>query len=85
MSYITYPEDVKNKIALVKDYPLVTLDYNVNGTGFVLVKYKDRKYFQKCLSRDEMKMKSQDLANHIINMTESYFNGWGAKKGLPRT
>jgi hypothetical protein len=82
MSYITYTTEVKNNIAEIKTYPLVNFDINVDGTACLLVRYSDGKYYQEKVSRDDMKKQSKDLAKHIVNKVESYFNGWGAKNGL---
>jgi antitoxin component HigA of HigAB toxin-antitoxin module len=84
MSYVTHTEKVKNAIAEVKDYPLVNLEINVNGSACLLVKYKDGKYYEQCLPREEMKQSVEVLSNLIVNRVESYFNGWGAKQGFKR-
>jgi hypothetical protein len=82
MNYIPKTTEVKNKIKTIKDYPLINLEINVNGSACLLVKYADRKYYEQCLPREEMKMNSDSLADLIIRRVESYFNGWGAKNGL---
>ena len=82
MSYILKTTEVKNKIKSIKEYPLVNLEWNVDGTACLLVKYADRKYYETKLSNENMKMEVDGLANHIVNCVESYFTGWGAKNGL---
>lgn len=84
MSYKTHTSKVKTAIAEIKDYPLVNLEINVDGTACLLVKYADRKYYEQCLPRDEMKQSVEVLSNLIISRVESYFNGWGAKQGFKR-
>jgi hypothetical protein len=82
MAYVLKTTEVKNEIAKTKDYPLVNLEWNVDGSACLLVKYADRKYFEQCLPREEMKMSIENLATLIVRRVENYFNGWGAKQGL---
>ena len=82
MSYVLKTTKVKNEIAKTKKYPLVNLEINVDGSACLLVKYADRKYFEQCVPREEMKMSVESLASLIVRRVESYFTGWGAKKGL---
>lgn len=84
MTYITYTSEVKNKINSIKKYPSVNLDINVDGTACLLVRYADKKYYQEKLTREKMSMKADDLAKLIVRCVESYFTGWGAKKGFLR-
>jgi len=84
MTYVLYTTKVKNVINSIKSYPLVNLEINVDGTACLLVRYADRKYYEECVSREDMKREPKDLANLIISRVETYWTGWAFKKGLVR-
>jgi hypothetical protein len=83
MEYVTFATQVKRIIATLKNYPLVDFSINVDGSYCLLVKYADRRYFERCWYRQEIRGKSaEEVANWIVAMVESYFNGWAVRTGL---
>ena len=80
--YKSYYDKVIETIKETKKYPLVLFSVNVDGSVCLLVKRKDRQYYEKKLQRVEILESSDDMAKHIIACVEAYWTGWGFKKGL---
>jgi len=82
MGYKLKTQEVKEGIALKITYPLVSLEWNVDGTACLLVKVADGKYYENKIPREEMQMESDALASLIVARVDSYFNGWAVRKGI---
>ena len=82
MAYVLFTTKVKTAIDSIKKYPLVNLEINVDGMACLLVKYADRKYYEECVTRENMKLGAEELAKLIVARVEAYWTGWAFKKGL---
>jgi hypothetical protein len=83
MANVLFSTLVVQIIATLKNYPLVDFSINVDGSYCLLVKYEKNRYYERCLSRQEIRGKSaEEVANWIVAMVESYFNGWAVRTGL---
>ena len=81
LQYVTYTQRVKKIIAGMQ-YPFLDFELNVNGSGYIVVRYFNNQYFQMSLTNEEMKLCPVVLADLLIANIENYFNGWAVRKGL---
>jgi hypothetical protein len=60
----------------------VKFDLDVDGTGSVLIKREERQYFEQTYTREQMRMRAEDISDLIIRQTEAYYTGWGHKRRI---
>lgn len=70
MEYQTYTSQVKELINKSHSYSLLELELRVDGTGYIVAKSEEGKYFQTTFTNLEMKQPAETLAKGIILLLE---------------
>jgi hypothetical protein len=73
MEYILKTTKILNGIKEVKNYPCIDLNWRVDGSCILFVKYGEHQYFEDIISYERMKNTVENLVSYIISYIEKQF------------